>query len=114
MTILKFTLCMYCILSSGDLVRYVMANQLFHLPTNSVVRGLFLTITAPAMLGVFALPIYGFLVMSWWEPIVGIVAASILANLITRNLLAGSHWLYMWAIGFSVTGLSFFGDSVFG
>lgn len=113
MTILKFIFCMYCILSSGDLARYVVANQLSHLPTNGTVRSLFMILTAPAMLAMFALPIYGFFVMSWWEPIVGIVAASILANLITRNLLAGSCWLYMWAMAFSVAGISVFGYSVF-
>lgn len=41
MSFWEFTVCMYCILSSGDLARYVVANQLLHLPMNGPVRSAF-------------------------------------------------------------------------
>jgi hypothetical protein len=104
----EFTVCMYCVLSSGDLARYVMANQLLHLPMNGAVRSAFFIVTTPAMVGVIALPVYGFVIMPWWQPIAGIVVASILGNVLTRSMLVGSSWLYMWSMGFSVAGALLF------
>ena len=83
-----YVLCMYCILSAGDLSRHVTANHIGLLPISKPVRTIFFTLTAPAMFGVFALPIYGFFVMPWWQPIVGLLLAAILASLLTRRLLA--------------------------
>jgi hypothetical protein len=104
----EFTVCMYCVLSSGDTSRFVVDNKLAHLPLNGIVRGAFFVLTIPAMIGVFALPIYGFVVMPWWQPIVGIIVASIFGNVFTRQMLAGSSWLYLWAIGFSLAGVTLF------
>ena len=108
MTFLEFTACMYCILSGGDLAHHVQQNELLHLPRKGPIRSAFFILTIPTTLGVLALPIYGFVVMPWWQPIAGIVVASILGNVLTRKMLAGSGWLYMWAMGFSVAGLVLF------
>lgn len=108
-----YVFCMYCVLSAGDLSRHVTANHIGLLPTSKPVRTTFFTLTAPAMFGVFALPIYGFFVMLWWQPIVGFLLAAILASLLTRRLLAASHWLYVWAIVFSLGATIIFLYSVF-
>ena len=104
----EFTACMYCILSSGDTSRFVVDNRLTHLPLNRATQLLFFVLTIPAIVGVFALPIFGFIVMPWWQPIVGIFIASILGNVLTRRLLAGSSWLYAWSMCFSLVGVLLF------
>lgn len=108
MALWEFTACMYCVLSSGDLSRFIVSNQFTHLPLNGAMRGAFFILTIPAMIGVLALPIFGFVVMPWWQPIVGILVASILGNVFTRRILSGSSGLYLWAIGFSVAGVALF------
>ena len=104
----EFTVCMYCVLSSVDISRFVVANRFAHLPLNRTVRGAFFILIIPAQIGVLALPIYGFVSMPWWQPIVGIIVASILGNVFTRQMLDESSWLYLWAIGFSLAGVTLF------
>jgi hypothetical protein len=104
----EFTICMFCVLACGDLARAVLAQPVLHLPMNSTVRSAFYVLTLPAMIGVLAVPVYGFFVMPWWQPIVGVLVAALLAGVVIRGGLQGSSWMYLWAIVFAVAGVAVF------
>lgn len=71
-------------------------------------RIVFFLFTIPALLCGFVLPVTAFMYMSWWKPIPGVFAAALLVNLVTRRILSERSLFYAWAIGFALTGLSFF------
>ncbi len=104
----EFTVCMFLLLSCIDTSRFVLSNDLSHLPLDRSVRKVFVILSTIAMIGANALPIYGFFVMPWWQPIVGFLSAAILCGVFTRQILAGSHWLYLWSIGFSLMAVASF------
>jgi hypothetical protein len=101
-----FAITIWCFLSAGDLVRSIAQSGPLHLPTNNAVRTIFYLGTVPATLGTVALPLYGFFIMSWWQPIAGLLIASIACGAITRPALRESGWLYVWALLFSVSGIA--------
>ena len=107
MNFILFVAAIYCFLSSGDVAYHVNANHEKQLPPSTTVRFTYFVFMAPAALGVIGLPIYGFFVLPWWQPLVAVLIGSILGNVITRRKLAGSGWLYAWAMCFSAIGLCF-------
>jgi hypothetical protein len=108
MTFTTFIICMFCFLAAADLSRAVSANPLVHLPLNGLVRGAFFVLTLPALIAVFALPIYGFVVLRWWQPLLGLLLASIGCGLFVRPTIMGGGWMYLWAIVFSIGGVVVF------
>lgn len=104
----EFTACMYCVLSSGDLGRFVVTNQATELPPNNIARSAFFILSFPATIGVFALPIYGIFVMPWWQPFLGMIVATIAVTLLTRSFFRQGHLLYLWTIAFSLAAVGLF------
>ena len=104
----ELLVCTYCAMSCGDLARAVVMRPMQFLPMSQAVRNVFFVLTAPAMLGIFVLPIYGFINLPWWQPLLALVIASILSVWITRPLFIGSPSMYLWAVLFSVIGTSMF------
>jgi len=108
----EFLICTYCALSCGDLVRIIVVRPLLYLPMRPIGRNTFFVLTAPAMLGIWILPVYGFLKLSWWQPLLALVLGSILCVWITRPLFMGSPSMAWWAVLFSVIGTSMFVFSI--
>lgn len=99
-----YVMVMYCFLSVGDIGRQFSGDVLKHEYTPGVAM-LFLCLTAPAVLGIWAFPVYAFFQMSWWQPIAGLILAAMLVA-VGRILLPGSLWINFWAVGFSLAGTS--------
>lgn len=113
MTFLQFLICMYSFLSASDMVHHILKDDApgvgsLQLPASKAIRFIFYVLNAPSVLAVIALPIYGFFVMRWWQPILGLFISSILGNVLTRKYLAGSDLLYLWSSCFSLFGIVYF------
>lgn len=101
----SYALCMYCVLSSADLARFVASNPLMELPLRGPLRVAFYLFTFPTSIGVVALPIYALFRIAWWQVIVGFLLSSIAVGSFTRLI---RRWHYLWAIGFSVAAILVF------
>lgn len=103
-----YTICVYLAVSGLSLDRQVLDNSFRGKPMGVVSRDAFLIVTGPSTIAVFGLPIYGFFIMPWWKPILGLLIAMGLAHVITRRLAARSAHLSPWAIGFSLANVALF------
>jgi hypothetical protein len=108
----EFLICTYCALACGDLSRAIVARPLLYLPMRPIGRNAFFVTTAPAMLGILVLPIYGFVKLPWWQPLLALLLGSILNVWINRPLLMGSPSMALWAMLFSLIGTSMFVFSI--
>ncbi len=104
----EFTVCMYCISSSVDIRRFVASDPMGQLPIGSLIVAIFFILTEPARICLLALPIYGFFVIPWWQTILGVAIALIPGIMFTREIVAGSYYLYLWSAAFSVSGITLF------
>lgn len=110
MNIWEYTLCLCCTLSSVGFMRLVFDDAFLSAPLRVAPREVLLVLTVPATMGLFALPIYAFFIMPWWQPIVGFGLAMWLAHLLNDRLFAGTKHAYTWSIVFSLfTALIFAG-----
>ena len=108
MNVWEYMLCLCCALSSVGFMRQAFDDALQSAPLSVAPREVLLVLTVPATMGLFALPVYAFLIMPWWQPVVGFVLAMWIAHLLNDRLFAGTKHPYSWAIAFSmITALIF-------
>lgn len=103
---LVLILTLYCFASASDVVRHVVVNRVSEMPPDRALQNVFYAVTFPAVVGQFALLIYAFVVLPWWQPFVGLAVALLLVVNVTRRFLAGRGWLYVWAMAFSLAGVA--------
>lgn len=96
-----YTLIMFCVLSSCDLTQAALANPFKYLPTGQEARRQFTLLVAPAIVGSVAVPIYGFVNMPWWQPIVGFLCAVFMELHLTKKSLRQSIYINRWAVRLS-------------
>ena len=109
MNVWEYTLCLCSTLSSVGFMRQTFDDTFQSAPLRVAPREVLLVLTVPATMGFFALPIYAFFIMPWWQPIAGFALAMWLAHLLNDKLFAGTKHAYSWAIVFStLTALIFF------
>jgi hypothetical protein len=106
-TFALFAAAIYCFISSGDISRHVFLSRVSELPRALMAKVTFYVLTGPVTIVIIALPIYGFVVLPWWEPVLALLIGSILGNVLTRRKLIGSGWLYAWAMLFAILGYGF-------